>query len=386
MEELISERDKLIANIAKEDNGNKDIEKQIMHLQQEKYELQKTLSLETKEVEENERNLRALKKELKKLKHNYENLVWERVEIERDVTKLESNIELIKKKLVEASDAKRTTDKLQVKLHKVKEEINEKIKERITVEELKKKLELELHLLKDILIEQFGKAYEINSQLTSEKTYLERKLKVRTAIDELLFSLNNDMESLKERVEREEKSRKQLGFIFTIEIEELKRRIDVESNAREVIRKQLDNGLSIYQTTAVELSNLKLRIKDLIEKICPKREPFSLNHHKDLIEILSSVAELEERVSSINNITLSPSQIELDTNSIESLMKVSTLNTQETSGNELLIDRNLQLEKQLRLIELKINEEQLAYSKLEKKYLNEISELSKFHNVKAQVS
>ena len=382
---LIQEKEKLIAMIGKEELSNESLLGQFELLKTERDELKKNLIIETNEATAAEKNVRKLKKDLKKLKLNYEVLVWERVEVEREVTKLESNIELIKKKISEAEAARKTTDNLRNKLEIIKLEVQKKIEERKEVDEEKKKLENELQILKNKLIKQFSKSNEINSELTNEKTIIQRKLRIRTSIDDLLCELNSEVETLKEQVNREEKSRQQLNFILSIEVNELNRRIEVEKKTAELIKNRLNEGMKSHSDLHSETSSVEEKLINLIENNSLSSTSFFKDHRKDLVDVLSLLNNINQKISEINNFQFNNarSHESIDENSIETINNFDIqLNDEENlTANLNLVEKNIQLEKVIFSLQSKIYLEQLILTGLEKKFSNEILDLKKMISV-----
>lgn len=231
------------------------------------------LSLEAKEI-------KSLKSELKGLSSKYEQRAWERIELEKEIKKLETNLLITKKKICEVQESAEASKDILHKIQQSKEEVTEKAKKKQALESTRQKLKEQIAVLKKRLIEQSEASSRLSASLDSERAILEVKLKSKTGISDLFVQLNNDIRLLQHRLNHEVLLRLNMENLFELEITDLHKRFMIEANIREEIRLQIEqvrrlksHNLSEFDLLQKKFTTLLPMLEKLIDMMNPTTSP-----------------------------------------------------------------------------------------------------------------
>ena len=221
-------------------------------------------------VQEYQNFLTTLKEELQNIKDRYESAPnkGDRREsklLESDISQLEESLTLLNNKLLILRDSRKkdVEETLQPNELENQEKLEELILEYL---KMKKLIEEEINALKLTSTTSQPSSENSSLKLELEKNILEKKLKARTGIEEVLLLLYSEIEQLKERVNHEIKSRVELEMLVEVEVNELNRRLLYESNAREEVKLQFDQLLRIKNSIAGDLKLICAKLQLILDR------------------------------------------------------------------------------------------------------------------------
>jgi chromosome segregation ATPase len=156
--------------------------------------------------------------------------------------------------------ANELTEKLQQKVDTIEAQANQKVEARQLFASIIQRLEQQTESLQKQLETQTMNRINISNKLETTRAKLRRKLKTKTDIERVLLDIEEDMDTMKDKVKEEIRAKEQLEWMMEIEIQELHRRLNYEAAARERLTTSLEQALSIRQSVLADLEALKHRI------------------------------------------------------------------------------------------------------------------------------
>lgn len=235
------------------------LEKEVRAMHEQFSQLKALLDSERKARVEQEKARAEAENELKEVRSAFEGTVWTRVGLEEEVKKMEKETYFLKKMLDELSASTNNSVGIEEKIESLESQTTTKVEEREFLTRVLKRLQDQTRVMRNTLDLHIQGKNANYADLESKRNELRRKLRARGDVERVIMELEDEVESLKVQIKREEKAREQQEWLVDIEINDLSKRLGLEIAAREKMRKMIDQAAAHRKKLVQELEALKAR-------------------------------------------------------------------------------------------------------------------------------
>lgn len=265
-------------------------------------ELRETLQRERELRRKEERAKRKAEKQLAHARKRLEDTIWSRVDAEAEVVELEKHLVLLQQKLREMDAAEQIVSRLEERVERIPTEQREE--ERQTLESLRARVKLQLLAAKKQVSEQSEGLKGSGSALDEVETkrkLLGEKLRSKKDVQQVLFSLLEEVAWLRDMVVGQMDEREQTERLFDVEINEIHRRLVMESTLRAEAHEVLDVVVKSQRQMTGDLEKIKNCVKESAASL-PSPKVTDKSGSKGRSRLTKRVEEAQNLLDMINKV------------------------------------------------------------------------------------
>ncbi|KAL6069307.1 hypothetical protein QOT17_007571 [Balamuthia mandrillaris] len=263
--ELTPKEMEMLQAITKEESEQEAYLRKKRELLDQITELRQGLIKEKAIREKEQQEKEEVERRFRELKEKYQMEAWGKTELEEQIMKLEKEIFFLKRQAEELGKANNMTSTMEKRVDHISDSSTKFQEDKMIMKDIVERLSNDLELLKNELKQKSIKKNSIATQLEKKKQKLNRKLKTKADIENVILQIETELATLKERFSEEIQSREQLEWIMNMEINELSRRLSLEAKAREEFKVMLKHALMVRSHVLSDISWLKDKIEHLEE-------------------------------------------------------------------------------------------------------------------------